>query len=221
MRGFRSLLVLAIAVVATTLTGTLTAAASPSTVAGTASAGSAHVVRNGHTFAVPAVGPCGLTGSAHGSSQGVTEFGIVTYGPASSTCSTDQTAHTSKVVANGTGVTVSALQSYGGPQIKIAGYQVSCSATTGGTNAAWQFSGLTGITVPQQIPNNYTVPVKSTNGSLLANVVLNEVILPNPNDGSITLNMMHVVLFPNGTPTGMIPMSGDIYVGSTACSPTV
>ena len=91
---------------------------------------------------------------------------------------------------------------------------------TGGTNAAWQFGGLSGITTPQQIPNNYVVPVKSTNGRLLANVILNEVILPDPNDGSITLNMMHIVLFPTGTAPGQIPLSGDIYVGSTACSPT-
>jgi hypothetical protein len=62
--------------------------------------------------------------------------------------------------------------------------------------------------------------VKSDNGKLLANVILNEVILPDPNDGSITLNMMHIQLFPNGVPKNSTPMSGDIYVGSTSCSPT-
>jgi hypothetical protein len=207
--------------VGATLAGALTAAASPATVAGTASAGSAHVVRNGHTFTVPAVGPCSLTSTPHGSSSGVTEVGIVNYGAASATCSTDQTAHTSKSVATGSNFALSALQSYGGPLIKITSYQVSCSATTGGTNAAWQFSGLTGLTVPQQVPNNYTEPVKSASGTLLANVILNEVILPSPNDGSITLNMVHIILFPNGTPAGTTPLSGDIYVGSTACSPTI
>ena len=68
---------------------------------------------------------------------------------------------------------------------------------------------------------DYTIPVKAANGHLLANVILSEVILPNPNDGSITLNMVHIILFPNGTPPGTTSMSGDIYVGSTACSPTV
>lgn len=219
MRG--GFLIVVAVVAGAVLTGTLTAAASPATAAGTASAGSAHVVRNGHTFTVPAVGPCHLAGSQHGSSQGVTQAGIVSYGSATSTCSADQTAHTSKSVANGSAFALTALQSYGGPQIKIASYQVSCSATTGGTNAAWSFSGLTGVTVPQQVPNNYVIPVKKANGTLLANVILNEVILPDPNDGSITLNMMHIVLFPNGTPQGTVPLTGDIYVGSTACSPTV
>jgi hypothetical protein len=190
------------------------------TEAGTASAGSANVVRNGHTYTVPSVGACSLAGALHGTSAGVTDVGIVAYGPANSTCAADATAHTSKSLANGTNFTLSALQSYGGPTIKVANYQVSCSATTGGTNAAWQFSGLSGITIPQQIPNNYVVPVKTANGHLLANVILNEVILPDPNDGSITLNMMHIVLFPTGTTPGQIPLSGNVYVGSTACSPT-
>jgi hypothetical protein len=47
------------------------------------------------------------------------------------------------------------------------------------------------------------------------------VILPDPNDGSITLNMMHIQLFPNGVPSGSgTQLSGDVYVGSTSCSPT-
>jgi hypothetical protein len=196
------------------------AQAGQATAAGTASAGSAQVVRDGHAFTVPSVGACSLAGALHGSSSGVTDVGIVSFGSANSTCAVDATAHTSKSVANGTNFTLSALQSYGGPTIKVANYQVSCSATTGGTNAAWQFSGLSGISIPQQVPNNYVVPVKTANGRLLANVVLNEVILPNPNDGSITLNMIHIVLFPGGVGPGQIPLSGDVYVGSTACSPT-
>jgi len=208
-----------VALVAAALFATA-AAATPATAPGVASAGSAHVVRNGHTFGVADVGQCSLGGPQQGQSPGVTHVGIVSYGAATSTCSADLTAHTSKSTANGSAFALTALQSYGGPQIKIANYQVTCSATTNGTNASWQFSGLTGITVPQQVPNNFVVPVKSAGGRLLANVILNEVILPNPNDGSITLNMIHVVLFPNGTPPGTTPMSGDVYVGSTACSPT-
>jgi hypothetical protein len=219
MRGIRTLAIVAVVVVLGVLV-TAPAQAAQATEAGTASAGSAQVVRNGHTYLVPPVGPCSLPAAQHGTSPGVTDAGIVTYGQANSTCTTDATAHTSKSLANGTNFTLSALQSYGGPTIKVANYQVSCSATTGGTNAAWQFSGLSGITIPQQIPNNYVVPVKTANGHLLANVILNEVILPNPNDGSITLNMMHIVLFPTGTPPGQIPLTGDVYVGRTACSPT-
>lgn len=207
------------ALVATALF-TTTAAATPATAPGVASTGSAHVVRDGHTFGVADVGQCSLTGPQQAQSPGVTRVGIVSYGPATATCTTDPTAHTSKSTANGTAFALTALQAYGGPQIRIANYQVTCTATTNGTNAAWQFSGLTGITVPQQVPNDFVIPVKSAGGNLLANVTLNEVILPNPNDGSITLNMVHIALFPNGTPPGTVPMSGDVYVGSTACSPT-
>jgi hypothetical protein len=234
MRGIRTLAIVAVVVVLGVLVALpaqaaqaaqagqagQAAQAGQATEAGTASAGSANVVRNGHTYTVPSVGACSLAGALHGTSSGVTDVGIVAYGPANSTCAADATAHTSKSLANGTNFTLSVLQSYGGPTIKVANYQVSCSATTGGTNAAWQFSGLSGITIPQQIPNNYVVPVKTANGHLLANVILNEVILPDPNDGSITLNMMHIVLFPTGTTPGQTPLSGNVYVGSTACSPT-
>ena len=196
------------------------ASAAHATAAGIASAGSASVVRDGNPITVAPVGPCSLTGRKNGSSVGATKNGVVAYGPATSKCTLNAQAHTSKSTATGSDFTLSALTRYGGPTIKVASYTVTCTATTQGTNAAWQFSGLTGITVPKQIPNNFTAAMKSASGALLANVILNEVILPNPNDGSITLNMMHIKLFPNGVPPNTKPMSGDVYVGSTACSPT-
>jgi hypothetical protein len=202
------------------LTSLTPASAAHATAAGIASAGSASVMRNGNPITVAPVGPCSLTGRKNGSSAGATKNGVLTYGPATSACTMDKTAHTTKSTATGSKFTLSALTGYGGPTIKVAGYSVTCTATTEGTNASWQFSGLTGITVPKQVPNDFTVPVKAANGTLLAKVILNEVILPDPNDGSITLNMMHIVLFPNGVPKNTKPMSGDVYVGSTACSPT-
>lgn len=218
MRGTK-LLPLAV-VIAVTVTGVLTGAGPASaTPAGTASAGSATVVRNGHDFPVAPVALCSLTGHRHGSSRGAGRYGIVTFGPATSTCTADLRAHTSSSVANGSDFTLAALQDYGGPTIKIASYQVMCTASPSGTDASWRFSGLTGISVPQQIPADYTVDVRSGSGELLATVTLNEV-LADPEDGSITQNLMHIALFPNGTPPGTTPMSGDIYVGETACSPT-
>jgi hypothetical protein len=210
-----------LAVTAIVIMGVLTAASPASaTAAGIASAGSATVVRNGHSLPIAPLGPCSLTGQRHGKSNGATRNGIVTFGPATSTCTANAQAHTSSSVADGSDFTLSALQNYGGPTIKIASYQVTCTATQTGTNAGWQFSGLTGITVPQQIPNNFHVAVTSSTGTLLATIVLNEIILPDPNDGSITQNLMHIILFPNGTPPGATALSGDIYVGQTACSPT-
>lgn len=214
MRLFR--LALAAAVAATALL----ALPASATAAGIANAGSADVVRNGRTIPVAPVGPCTLTGHQHGASNGATKPGLVTYGQATSACTLNTTQHISTSTSNGTNFALSVLQNYGGPLIKVATYQVSCAATTSGTNASWSFSGLTGLAVPQQIPKNYTIPIRA-NGVLLANVVLNEVIFPDPNDGSITLNMMHITLFPNGTPPNTPKISGDIYVGQTACSPTV
>jgi hypothetical protein len=190
------------------------------TAAGTASAGSAGVVRNGNPITVAPVGSCSLTGRRGGSSAGAARNGVVAYGAATSSCTVDRRAHTSTSTATGSAFTLSALTGYGGPTIKVASYSVTCSATTRGTTVSWRFSGLTGITVPQQVPAGFTVAVRAPNGQLLANVILNDVILPKPNDGSITLDMMHIVLFPDGVPAHTRPMSGDVYVGSTACSPT-
>jgi hypothetical protein len=107
------------------------------------------------------------------------------------------------------------LTRYGGPLIRLAGYQVSCAATTGGTMAGWSFAGLTGISgLPQRIPTNYSVAVKATDGTVLATAIFNEVILPNPNDGGITQNLIHIAFRANG------PITGNLYVGSTACVPT-
>jgi hypothetical protein len=172
------------------LAGAVPAVAAPTTAAGVASAGSSNVQRGGQAFVIPDVGQCSLAGTPDGSSSGVTNADIVSFGSATATCATDTGAHTSKSVATGTNFVLSALKSYGGPTITVANYQVNCTATASGTNAAWQLSGLTGITVP------------------------------NPNDGSITLNMIHFILFPQGTPPNTTPLTGDVYVGSTACSPT-
>jgi hypothetical protein len=217
IRVFQSAFV-GVAVVAGVVAGL--APAANATAAGVASAGFANVVDNGQTVTIPPIAQCSVTGKKQSTSNGATKKGVVTFGKATSTCMANATQHTSTSTSNGTNFTLTALQAYGGPTIKMTTYQVSCAATTKGTNASWQFGGLSGITVPQQIPNDYKIAVKSKKGALLANVTLNEVVLPNPNDGSITLRLMHIKLFPNGVPAGTTPMSGDIFVGSTACSPT-
>lgn len=213
MRVFQSAIV-AVVVGAGVVVGVAPANA---TAAGVASAGRADVVDDGQAVKVAPVAQCSLTGRKQATSNGANKPGIVRFGRASATC--DASQHVSTSTAKGTDFTLSALQAYGGPTIRVASYQVGCSATTKGTNASWQFSGLTGVTVPQRIPNNYRIQVKSHSGAVLAVVVFNQVILPKPNDGSITMHMMHIKLFPNGVPRG-VAMSGDVVVGSAACSPT-
>lgn len=218
MRGtrvFQSAVVAAV-VGAAVLVGVAPAGATP---AGVASAGRANVLLDGQPVQVAPVAQCSLTGKRSAMSNGADKQGVVRFGSATSTCTSNADQHTSTATSKGSDFTLTALRAYGGPTIKVAGYQVTCAATTNGTNASWQFSGLTGITVPKQIPSNFTIRVTSAAGAVLAVVTLNQVILPSPNDGSITMHMMHIRLFPNGVPKGA-PMSGNIFVGSTACSPT-
>jgi hypothetical protein len=216
---FRTATVVAVAI-ACVLAGSAPASAAHAVATGTASGGSASVVSRGDTVQVAPVGSCSLTGAATGSSTGVGHDGLVSYGKVTSTCGVDARAHTTTSTANGTDFALTALTTYGGSAIRLGGYHVTCTGSAGGTSASWGYSGLTGILVPKRIPNNYQVAVKSGTGAVLAQVTLNEVVLPKPNDGGITVNLMHIVLFPNGTPPNTPAMSGDVYVGSTSCSPS-
>lgn len=191
-----------------------TAAATPPD--GIAALGSASVTTSGETGSISPLAPCDVNGPTSASSTGGSIPGSVSFGGGTTSCTRDTTANTTASTANGTRFELDALVPWGGPRIRVAGYQVSCTATTGGTSAGWSFSGLTGLTgLPQQIPTNYTVPITGSGGTHVADVIFDEVVLPNPNDGSIALNLMHIKLFPDGGPT-----TGDILVGSTACAPT-
>jgi hypothetical protein len=48
----------------------------------------------------------------------------------------------------------------------------------------------------------------------MATVTFNEVIVPSPPDGSMTVNLMHIRMFPLGGPA-----SGDAVVGAVHCAP--
>jgi hypothetical protein len=183
---------------------------------GIANLGSAAVTTNGQTDSISPLAPCDVDGQTTANSSGGAIAGTVSFGGGTTSCTRDTTANTTASTANGTRFQLDALVPYGGPRIRIASYQVSCTATTGGTSAGWSFSGLSGITgLPQQIPANYTMPITGSDGTHLADAIFDEVLLPNPNDGSIALNLLHIKLFPDGGPT-----TGDILVGSTACAPT-
>ncbi|HWC83470.1 MAG TPA: hypothetical protein VG756_26235 [Pseudonocardiaceae bacterium] len=190
-----------------------TAATNP---AGVASLGSASVVQDGVASTVAPVGQCDLAGQPFGDTSGASLPGVVSYGTGHSSCTVQATANTSTSTATGASFTLTALRSYGGPVISLGSYTVTCTAKVNATNANWEYANLIGITgLPSPLPTDYTREITGADGTVLAKVVLNEVVLPSPNDGSIELNLMHIQLFPDGG-----PLSGDIYVGSTACSPT-
>lgn len=198
--------------------GLLTAAPGHATTTpdGVASLGSITVSIDGQDESMAPLAQCDVDGQTTNSTPGDRIAGVASYGAGHSACTTDTTANTTTSTATGSRFELDALLPYGGPRIRLSSWQVTCSATTHGTNTGWSYSGLSGIpALPQQVPQNYTVPIHGSGGQLVADAIFNEVVLPDPNDGSITLNMLHVVLFPDGGPA-----SGDIYVGQTACSPT-
>ncbi|MFD9736325.1 hypothetical protein [Umezawaea sp. NPDC059074] len=190
-------------------------AASP---AGTASLGFVEFTKDGRTNSVPTQASCSVEGPTSSSAPAVTDQPDVQFGGGTSSCTTkpvadDRTETTSE--ANGQGFELSALVSDGGPRLKIGSWKALCVGTEKGTNAGWQLGGLSGFTdLPTQIPTNYVHQVKSKKGVVLANVTFSEVVLPEPNDGGLAINAVHFRFTPEAS------VSGEVVLGSAACSPT-
>jgi hypothetical protein len=192
----------------------LTAVPAGATPLGQTSLGQVDVTRAGHAVTVPPIAQCDVTADQNNSSNGTHAYGVASFGAGSTTCTKDAGAKTAKMQATGNGFDLTALVPYGGPEIKLSDYSAGCVATTTSTTANFQFSGLQGVTAPKPIPANYTTTVGPADNPQ-ARVTFNEVIQAQPNDGSVTINMLHIQLFPNGDG----PMSGEIIVGHAACSP--
>jgi hypothetical protein len=202
----------------------VTATPALATPAGVADAGSANFAKGAAApVVVPTLAPCELNpdvaGTVTGGSPAVSKTGLK-FGATTSTCTTtvvneDEWITTSKSEAKGTNFELSALVAQGGPRLKIKSWRITCDATQTGTNAGWQLSGMTGWTgLPQQIPANYVHDIKKSNGTVLAKAKFAEVILPDPNDGSITMNLIRITFEPASG------YSGTISIGSAACTPT-
>ncbi|XVV05009.1 hypothetical protein ACQPW3_06285 [Actinosynnema sp. CA-248983] len=196
--------------------GTPALAAGP---AGVASTGSADFTKAEQQVVLPPQARCAVEGPTTASSPAITRPGIK-FGAGESSCTTtvvnpdDQTT-TTKSEATGTGFELSALVSAGGPRLKVGKWKVTCDATDAGTTAGWSLGGLSGFAgLPEQIPNNYVHEVKSTAGTVLARVTFSEVVLPEPNDGSIAMTLMHFRF------TEESGVKGTVKVGETACAPT-
>ncbi|GDY33323.1 choice-of-anchor P family protein [Gandjariella thermophila] len=213
---WRRAVVTGIAVAASLLMAT--ASAQAVTEDGAASLGAVNVVYNytGQHVATGPLASCDVNGQNTAYSPGTVVPGIARYGIGNTRCSRDFGARTAQVDSTGSRFQLDALVDYGGPRIRIERYQATCHATERGTEESIWLSGLTGVTVPSTIPANYTVTIPSrfAGAPPLARVIFNEVMLPEPGDGSIGVNLMRVILFPNGG-----PQTGDVVVGSAACSP--
>jgi hypothetical protein len=94
------------------------------------------------------------------------------------------------------------LKRFGGPELTVRTFGAKCSTTTDSGSAAYIDIGqVTGITVPATIPSNYTITIPGgPAGKPMAQVIVNEVITPDPADGSLLTNALHLELFPQGGP---------------------
>jgi hypothetical protein len=164
---------------------------------------------------VPPIAPCTTEGALVATNNEASVPNVVTYSNSKSVCTIDEVGEIAKVSVTGGRFRFDALRAHNGPRIRLSSYTAECETTLEGSKASFTFSGLSGISVPSQIPQNHVVTVPDgPDGKPKATVTFNETIVPNPPDGSMTVHLMHIRMFPQGG-----PVTGDAYVGSVHCSP--
>ncbi|MEU5690263.1 hypothetical protein [Actinosynnema sp. NPDC020468] len=211
-----------VAAVAAALVTGLLATATPALAAnppGVASVAWADFTKAGDQTLIDDLAPCAVDGRTTNTSGPVSDSGVK-FGSGSSSCTTtvvdaDNDVTTTKSEAIGSNFELSALVAAGGPRLKLASWRITCQADQYGTRAGWGVGGLSGFpALPPVVPANFSLPLKKATGAVLATVTFAEVTLPNPNDGSIDLNLLHVRFQPASG------ISGELVVGHAACSPT-
>jgi hypothetical protein len=190
-------------------------ASAADTPTGSGSVGSAHAFFESPPLDVhiDALATCAVGGAGTGSTPGATAANYVTFGGGSSSCAIDPSG-AAKVTVSGRNFGFNWLKGHGGPVIKLASFSVTCSTTANGSRSSIKLAGLSGINAPGTIPANYTVNIPAS-GQALARIVLNETIVPDPPDGGMTVNLMHIRLFPDSYGFN----TGEVVVGTVHCSP--
>ncbi|WP_367131736.1 hypothetical protein [Saccharothrix sp. HUAS TT1] len=187
--------------------------------AGVAAVGSAGFTKAGQRVDIAPLAPCAVNGTPANSSEAVSRTGV-RFGPGSSSCTVEvvdpETGTTkSNSEAVGADFELSALVSVGGPRLRVARWKVTCTGTESGSAAGWSADGLQGFPgLPPEIPLNHVHEVKDGGGVVLATATFGETTYPEPNDGSIAMNMLHLRFTEAST------LTGEVVLGSSACSPT-
>jgi hypothetical protein len=164
---------------------------------------------------VPPVARCATDGATEAANPEVAVPDVVTYSNTRSVCTIDDAGELAAATVDGGPFSFDALQEYGGPRVRLADYTATCATTLTGSTASFRFSGLSGVTVPSDIPANYVVTIPGgPDGRPTATVTFNESHIPDPPDGSMTAHLMHIRMFPEGGPA-----TGDAYVGTVHCAP--
>ena len=176
--------------------------------------GSAGAVTIGAVTVAP-IAPCSTEGRLSAQSGEVSVPDLVTYSSGTSTCAVDEAGEIARTTVTGGRFRFDGLRQYGGPRLRLTDHVAKCATTRTGSNASVQFSGLSGVTVPADLPSNHVVTIPGgPDGKPMATVTFNEALVPSPPDGSMTVHVMHIRMFPQGG-----PVSGDAYVGTVRCAP--
>lgn len=204
-----------LAALALVLPGADHARADPGPVA-RASLGSVDLVLDGEAATIEPIAPCGAE-VEDASSEGAEIAEFVEFEAGSTTCEVDEGVATASVT--GERFRLTGLARYGGPSlIRIADFTATCETTETGSSSRVRFGELSGLTVPSRVPPNHVVTIPGPPGAApIATVTFNETAMTEPEEGAITVNLMHVRLFPEG-PTEQV--TGDIVVGSVTCVPS-
>lgn len=107
------------------------------------------------------------------------------------------------------------LRDLGGPPIGIA-YEATCYANSSNTWSRLWVRPMLGVWLPARVPPNYTliIPGRLPTDPIVARIVFNEQTMAEPPDSTLTMNAMHVHMFPDGP----VANRGDFIAGSVTCS---
>lgn len=192
-----------------------TAQADQAKATGTGSVGAVHVKIGDQIAHADPIAPCVVGRTERNRTDPVTVGTATKYGLGDTSC-TRNADGTAAVQVTGSRFETTLLTQFGGPEITIRTYQAGCTTTTNGSNGSMALGAVTGFSVPGNIPANdtITIPGRAAGDPPMADIVLNELVVPKPADGSLVTNAVHIKLFPQGGPA-----SGDILVGTAACDP--
>ncbi|GLZ41025.1 hypothetical protein Acsp05_46490 [Actinokineospora sp. NBRC 105648] len=162
--------------------------------------------------------PCAAGGPGNGTTTGAeSDFGLVKYGRGSGTCAFDPESGVASANVTGQDFEVNGLTLYGGPSIGISSFSASCTTTETGIKRSVALSGVTGVALPDEVPEDYTVIIPGPNPNQpMARLVFNDTAPADPTDlRSESVHVLKVHLYPRGGGAA----SGTLTVGSVSCNP--
>ncbi|WP_116046651.1 hypothetical protein [Amycolatopsis palatopharyngis] len=191
------------------------AEAAPVVAVASASVGSADIVVSGQPAHAAPIAVCEVDGKQSNSTTGGYAGTKTKFGRGTTECARDADGRAS-ASASGQRFETSVLRQFGGPTLRVRTFSARCNTTANGSSGYIELSGASGFSVPREIQSNHTIliPGRAQGDPPMARLVLNELDVPTPADGSLTTNALRITLFPEGGPA-----SGDIVVGSASCDP--